>query len=587
MHKFLSGDGDTTASSPPAAEKNLDHVADKLDLLARKGREVSVVLDALKTPLVGRITRVDRQQHAFLIELAEELVMSKSRLLKGCLSLEVKQTVSGLPAAEYLDFDEIQPLELRHVNGRTGILCTMPHSFFSATRRGEIRIPFIQGLYAHAWMTIYKNSEPFRASLCNLSRGGCMIEVPLQHSGLFETDRLMHQVNIVFPNGEGFTVGARVSHLRPAGRTHFATVGLEFTTPDNDTVRRIRYFLNEMESELACRIGLETRAAHHSPIFTRPSGAVAPQEEVTVDEPESVPLIRAMREIARRLHGTLIALRNDEELPRVILYDCVETIIHMLQRKRQQCLYASGCLTDEPPLLQLALRSAIQLGDMLLSIPSFLPYVRDAIFCALLHNIGKPMMVNESMPSLSVQLTPSQKRHLSRHREVLLARLAREEWLEGHMIHRFMRESRTDPFMTIGAPPWGMDQIARIAQMFSVIRRLNGAMWPSNPGKTGMLPLEAYRDMYSLPEEYDRDWIVQYVQRHGVTPIGSLVYFSRGYLGWVMSVDARGDPVRVRVVRNLNDSEGNLSMILSRVDFDQMGEITGTVRPKDYDLMPC
>ncbi|MCP1328097.1 metal-dependent phosphohydrolase, partial [Halomonas sp. 707D4] len=94
----------------------------------------------------------------------------------------------------------------------------------------------------------------------------------------------------------------------------------------------------------------------------------------------------------------------------------------------------------------------------------------------------------------------------------------------------------------------------------------------------------AYRYLYNRPTRFDQHWVTRYVQRHGFYPLGSLVEFSHGYLAWVLGVDERGQPDRVRVVRNLRRRDVFYDDEIGRVDFDQLGRLTGPAQPHRHDL---
>ncbi|MCM5704251.1 PilZ domain-containing protein [Larsenimonas salina] len=588
MHKFLSdpSDATTNATTPPIADDNLKRILSKLETLAHEKREVSILMDSAKLPMVGRITQVNEHDKTLSLELIEfEATLTERTLKQGSLILEVRQPATNHARAEHLRFDEVQPLALAQLDHGTVLRCTLPNSFFSTTKRGEMRVPFIQGLHANTFLRPYANDAVIKAEPCNLSLGGCMVELPLSESLTLQVGMALHEVVLEFPNGESITTTGKISHLHQAGRTHFAHLGIEFDAPDNEVVRQLKYVLNEMESELALRLGMNSRAAHSSELF-KSSYSPGDAAHATSEEHPTLPLLRAMREVARRMHGNLIAVRNDEPLPKASLIDCAETMIHMLERKPHQSLYAICCLTDEPPLLQQALRSAMQLGDLVLADPALIAHARNAILGAMLHNLGKPLMIDESMPSLQCELTDTQKRRLDGHRARLYERIAQEHWLNDPLIHRMIAVGQHSPLGE--APGWGTDDdtITRIVKLFNVVKRVNVLLRPFTRTQADIIPLEAYRAIYAQGDVYDPNCVIRYVQRHGVYPIGSLVYFSRGFLAWVMSVDARGEPTQVHVVKNLNDSEGALSTILSRVDFDQMGEIACSARPHDYGLEP-
>ncbi|MCM2972189.1 PilZ domain-containing protein [Larsenimonas suaedae] len=589
MHKLLTQPSDDTRqpTTPAETDTNVQRIARRLALLAHEKRDISILTEGAKLPLVGRITAVDGAQGTLSIELIDlERPPEDTALARGSLTLEVRLPPTRQSSTEHLRFDEVQSLGLHRDPHRSVLLCTLPHSFFSSTKRGEMRVPLIQGLQAKAMITAYPEATAFTAELCNLSIGGCMVEAPLNECSDIRLDMTLPDITLEFPNGERVTLTARVIHLRQAARTHFASLGLEFDAPSPQAVQRLTYFLNEMESELAYRLGMHSKTAHSSPLFKGPGEAGRLTLTEPKDERDTLPLMYAMREVARRLHSALIALRNEETLARASLIDCADTIIHMLERKPHRCMYAACCLSDEPPLLQQAIRCAVQLGDLILREPTLVEHARHAILGALLHNLGKSLMIGETLPTLHEPLTPEQSDYLTHHRETLLARLEHEDWLDLTLIRRMIAVGAHNPDGRLEDTPEDNDQLRQILKLFNVIKRITVLLRPYTLEQANLTPLEAYKTIYRQAEIYDPDCVIRYVQRQGIYPIGSLIYFSRGFLAWVMSVDARGEPTKVHVIKNMNDSIGSLSTVLSRVDFDQMGEIACSIRPRDYGLDP-
>ncbi|MBQ4783337.1 metal-dependent phosphohydrolase, partial [Pectobacterium versatile] len=68
-------------------------------------------------------------------------------------------------------------------------------------------------------------------------------------------------------------------------------------------------------------------------------------------------------------------------------------------------------------------------ADMLLISDPHAPQVREAVLGALLHTMGKPLLVNASLPSLKVNMNPAQKAILSGHVGVLCAKLRELDWV--------------------------------------------------------------------------------------------------------------------------------------------------------------
>ncbi|MFD2438227.1 HD-GYP domain-containing protein [Modicisalibacter luteus] len=303
------------------------------------------------------------------------------------------------------------------------------------------------------------------------------------------------------------------------------------------------------------------------------------------DLAESTPMVRAIREVARQLHIALLALKNSQPISSEAILGCADTLLHLLEQQRQQFFYALACLGSEPQWVQHSINVAGKLGDLMLAEPDLASQARAAVVAALLHDMGKAMLLSESLHSLEGKLNDEQRERLRDHVEVLLDRLAPLDWIDEAMRHDIIGciNERLDGS---GYPHgYHADSLSDVARMAAVVDVLDAMMRPrgDRPAKTA---IEAYRYLYNRPERFDKGWVTRYVQRHGFYPIGSLVRYSHGYLAWVMELDGVGQPSRVRVVRNTSRSELAMNHILTRVDFGQLGQLDKLVRPESYQLTP-
>ncbi|HCD2859868.1 TPA: metal-dependent phosphohydrolase, partial [Enterobacter hormaechei] len=97
-------------------------------------------------------------------------------------------------------------------------------------------------------------------------------------------------------------------------------------------------------------------------------------------------------------------------------------------------------------------------------------------------------------------------------------------------------------------------------------------------------PLEVYRIVNQQQAEYERKWLVYYMKLYGTYPIGSLVKYSGGFLGWVTDIDSSGLPVTVRVVKDLRYPDANINSIISGSDLAQIGRLENVVDPVEYQI---
>ncbi|MCP1367143.1 PilZ domain-containing protein, partial [Halomonas sp. BBD48] len=486
--------------------------------------------------------------------------------------------------SDTLHFEALAPLEVCRDGDCLELRCRLPRALYTTSKRRSVRIPFIQGMHAKAYAAVLPNQPPVTGQLRNLSAGGCLMEVPFNDSPFFQVGNILPTVGFEFPNGEKFIASGIVRHIGPAGRRHNAAVGIAFQNLSPERQNRLVHYVNEAEHDAAYRSGYSGRMSRPSPLFQSPVSERL-QTQRQRDLAESTPMVRAIRDVARQLHIALLALKNDQPVSSEAIFGCADTLLHLLERDRQQFFYALACLGNEPQWVQHSINVAGKLADLMLVEPELASRARAAVVAALLHDMGKALLLSESLHTLEGELDDEQRERLRDHVQILLDRLAPLDWIDDTMRHDIIGciNERLDGS---GYPHgYRAESLSAVARMAAVVDVIDAMMRPrgDRPAKTA---IEAYRYLYNRPERFDKGWVTRYVQRHGFYPIGSLVRYSYGYLAWVMELDEGGQPSRVRVVRNTSRSELAMNHILTRVDFGQLGQLDRLVRPEVYQLRP-
>nr|WED69540.1 hypothetical protein PJ912_07175 [Pectobacterium colocasium] len=180
-----------------------------------------------------------------------------------------------------------------------------------------------------------------------------------------------------------------------------------------------------------------------------------------------------------------------------------------------------------------------KLADMLLLADPHDPYAREAVLGALLHTMGKPLLVNARLPSLKVNMNPTQKAILSGHVAVLCEKLRELGWAISPTC-RDVIENANERLDGSGYPQGKRaEPLSPLVRLVSVIKAINKLRHARN-GVSPRTPLAAYRKIYEANAAYDKAVLVKYVQIYGLYPIGSLAKYSGGFLGWVMDIDKKG-----------------------------------------------
>ena len=480
-----------------------------------------------------------------------------------------------------LRFEAIQVLEAERYGEALQLRCALPKRLLAAARRQSARIKLRKDMSVSATITRFIGYPSIEATLCDISGGGCLLRLPLAECAPLTEALTLPAVTLTFPSGEHFTIDASVRHITPVARSSQATVGLEFGHLDRPRQRQLAHVVLSTEREIAWRAGEVSRLAAPTPLY---ASTARTRSRAAKRRRQRAPRgLNTLREIARNQHLFLLALQNGHPLPVERLERSANQLIKLLGRGRQAFFFDLTCLTDEPQWMQHSLNVAGRLADLMLAEPELAADTHRAVRAALIHDLGKAMLIDEALPSLESEMNEAQRSRLRDHVGALLASLEHA----GYPFEALERDIIGDINERLDGSgyPRGVtgEVLSPVARMAAVIDVIDAMMRPRGD-RPALDAVEAYRYLYNRPKRFDRHWVTRYVQRHGFYPLGSLVKFSHGYLAWVLALDERGQPSRVRVVRNLRHADIFYDDEISRVDFDQLGRLIESVQPERYGL---
>lgn len=568
-----------TSTPKHIAIRDADHIANVVDKLGYNTHTLSIKIGDSSVPFPVTVKKVDPLEGWVSLSLVDAQSLEASQVFDQTFALR------AVCDTEELRFDELVAMEVLRDDDVLNIQCSLPAALYTTAKRNNARITLLKGMTATVEMTLYENQQPIRGRLRNISTGGALIEVPLSDSSPLKTHEFIAVLVITFPSGEIVNTMALIRHVHPAGRSHYAAIGVAFFNLSKDQEQRLIYIVNETERETAYRTGEGSRMCFPSPLYSSNQPGYkrsARQRKIARKEP---PMVPAIREVARQMHVVVLALQNQRPLPQECLADCADTLLHLLRKNRQNLFYAIQCLSRESNWVQHSIIVAVRLGDLMLAEPEYAARAHQGVMAALMHDMGKAMLLGESLTSLEGELN-DRKRHLLRqHVNVLLDQLDTEDWLDDSIkqdVIGRINEKLDGSGYPLGLTGQTLSPLARMSSVVDIIEAMTRQRG-DRPAKTA---IEAYRYLYNRPESFDKHWVTRYIQRHGFYPIGSLVKFTLGFLAWVLELDDSGQPQRILVVRNLKREKLTMNEVLGRVDFSQLGTIEGVVAPEKYNVKP-
>ena len=124
-----------------------------------------------------------------------------------------------------------------------------------------------------------------------------------------------------------------------------------------------------------------------------------------------------------------------------------------------------------------------------------------------------------------------------------------------------------------------LGELARIAAVVDVI----DALGRSRPDRSEQAISSVYRQLIGRENQLDRRWCQEYIQHFGLIPIGSLVRFAEGDLGWVERLDRRGSIAQIRLTDQPSLRGATLSAPVAGSELAALGPIEGIVLPEAGD----
>lgn len=548
---------------------------------------LSVYTKDMHYALNAEITRLNTDDRKLVLEVEYDGLEFERYLVDGMLSLDLEMLSSTEVAErETYSLSDLSAKLFKTDSMLYRVECQLPESVFLIESRGGVRIPFILGMHARARVEIFPHVLSVVGKVRNLSAGGCMIEIELVESIALEVNKPVPDITLEFPNGKTFSTAGILRHVRPIGQNGYAAIGIQFADLSPSQRESLLYFVNESEREAAQRVGMKGSMVYPSPLFIASSREKQRQNREMQEREKRVrmpPMERGVMEVANRLQIGLMHLKNRNIFPSGIFYDCVDTLLYLVRNDRKIFLGALASLRDEPDWVRHAVQVTGKVADILLLRDPHDPNIHEALLGTLLHTMGKPLLISPQLPSLKMNMNPDQKTILRQHTQVILNKLESVGWAASPVCADVIANAN-ERLDGMGYPSGKKGkQLSELIRLISIVKVTN-KLTHSRNGVAPRSPFSAYRRIYEASAAYDRKILLEYVQTYGFYPIGSLVKYTSGFLGWVVDIDKKGKPSVVHLVKNLRFPETNISSVVSRSDLAQVGKLVGIVDPADYGI---
>ncbi|MCK0715477.1 HD domain-containing phosphohydrolase [Chromohalobacter sarecensis] len=474
--------------------------------------------------------------------------------------------------------------EWREQGERLLAVCDYPQAVSVVHRRQNFRASLRADMEVGVTLRVAGEDTPYEGRLCNLSLGGCLVELPLAAAAALKPEQTIDSIRLTFPNQRHFELPASVRHVHTDESWTQAQAGCEFIGLSSAMERLVWYCVKEIERESARTVMHTGRPLEPSALFQSPSDARqdTARQRRTKSQPGGAMATR-LKKVADYLNAQLVQLKSGDSVASIQLSRSTDTLLALWQQDRQALLYASACFTQESHLVQHSLMVAVRMLDLAQSRRMAPERLKAVVACALLHDLGKGML-----PDVLLRdevLRPEEQVQLHAHVGLIRERLEDCRWLDGDVVEQVigMANERLDG----SGYPAGKrgDALPELARMMAVVD-VADVMTRPRPGRAAWTQREVYRHLLTQAEGFDNTWVQRYIRRFGMAPIGSLALYANGALAWVQHHDGHGTPNQVHVVLNTRNPKRRLDQRLDNDAIGQLGALKEAVNAARYRMTP-
>ncbi len=514
--------------------------------------EIEVLLDQLIQP-GGASLLLDRPGSAPMPVVVMEQAPPESMLLDitavreivGELKRGIGFHLLGQVHGKMIRTPALKALQVEVLQGRVQCQCDYPHYLEEMQRREAYRARLRLGMEVGA---ILRGSEgdgdvTVQGDLKDLSQQGCQLELPSSAATLLAEAALV-EIELCFPNGSRFTVQAAPRHKVADSDRQTLRVGFQFHDCSAEQERKLWFFVREIERESSRYSDEPDVGRLPSMLFQSQSGGASPSvgRRNLLNYP--TPMARRLARVAGYLDAQLLELQQGDDIDPVQLSRHADMLLQLAEEDIEALLFATRCLGQEPVLVRHGLGVAVHM--LALAGASSVPRdVRKALAAsAMIHDLGKGLLPPGLLAAGS--FGPDEHARLKQHVDLLLQRIERCQWLSQKVMHAVVvsaNERLDGSGYPAGVMSEGLSELARMSAVVDVV----DAMRRNRADRPAWRIDAVYRHLLKSPQQFDPRWVKRYVQRFGLRPVGSLVRFSGGALGWIQRLDQQGKPFQVQL----------------------------------------
>ena len=401
--------------------------------------------------------------------------------------------------------------------------------------------------------------------LRDLSLHGCKVDAEPSAAALLDDRYRPLQLEMMFPDGTRFAAPAWPRHQ--TFRNDRILCGFRFEAGGRDQQQRLWFLVRETEREAARHAASDKSDLRPSSLYL---GNSTPDDAADADaDAYRTPMARELAGCAVFLATQIMKLRRGEYLDQKGLSQQSAKLLALHAEDREGLLFALTCLHKELPLIRHCLAVAARLVDIGTTL-GLQPAVCKALAAAgMVHDLGKALLPAPLRDA--VQLDPEQQRQFRQHVALIKERLIACHWLSPVAIQTVV-EGANERLDGSGYPNRRSgDQLHALMRLAAIVD-VADAMGRDRPDRAALPVHEIHRHLRQAPGRFDARWVERYIAHFGAWPVGTLLRFAGGELGWVLALDDNRALAAVRQVTEPSAADATSGILLHGKDLARLGE---------------
>lgn len=539
-----------------------------------KGPEVQTLLAALSGPEGASLILEDGDGRMMPVLVAEQrfgayLLLDVSAIRDVAVELRRGRAfrLVGQTKGVMLRTPPLAVSSCHDKKGRLRCRCSYPGYVEVLERRQFFRARLPVAMEVGAIVRSDEDSASAQGDLKNLSLEGCLLELHASASPMLAT-ALPLEIELCFPNGTRFVVHGKAKHHELDTERQAVQVGFQFETPTSEQERQLWQFVREIERESARRSTAGSEGFLRSLLFqTDPKGP--PPIARRNAQSYATPMTKRLARVAGYLDAQLYDLRSRPRIDPVQLSRHTDRLLVLHDEDRDALLFALRCLHEEAGLVRHGLSVAVHLLDLALKRRMPRQACKAVAACAMVHDMGKILVPEELLAAR--KLSDEQRATLNTHVAKLEPCLESCRWLSASIRRSIVNEinERLDgsgyPLGLRGEQLGELSRLAMVVDVVDVMRR-------DRPDRPAWRVSDIYRHLLDQPMRYDQRWVRHYIAVFGLLPIGALIRFESGDLGWIQRLDAEGRPAQVQLTEEAVSPKRLDGAVLAGAELRRLGK---------------